>query len=503
VRLFALALLIGLTGCVSGAPPPIPLNPVRFLSINDVYVIDTMDNGRGGLARVATVRRRLADQGPVLFVLAGDFLSPSMSSKYFHGRQMIEVLNAAKLDYAAFGNHEFDLERDTLVARIADSKFKWISTNCTGADGKAFPKVLPWDTVRVSGHKVGLFGLTLQGAYPRYVRCTNPDTAARRVVEILSAEGADLIVGLTHQTMEADRNLLGREPKLDLILGGHEHEAQDSVVSNRHVAKADADAESAQFVTLWGGKEDWRQAVGLVRIDNSLPPDTSVARIVGRWNDSLEQRLGPAQPVGVTQIPLEPSTPASRRRETVLGDLVTDAIRAGTGTDVALVNSGTLRLDKTIRPGPVTNHQLEAIFPFGDQTRVVTFPLTGTRLRQLLEHSVSRRVFGSGGFLQVSGVSYTFNSKHPSGKRLVGDIRLADGSVLDPGDTVTVAFNSYPACEGGDGYSVPEARPSCTRRESAPRAVDLLTRYIADSLRGTIPPPKASRMVETTNTNPG
>ncbi|HZB28201.1 MAG TPA: metallophosphoesterase, partial [Gemmatimonadales bacterium] len=149
MRLSALALFIGVTGCVSGAPPPIPLNPVRFLSINDVYVIDTMDNGRGGLARVATVRRRLADQGPVLFVLAGDFLSPSLSTKYFQGRQMIDVLNAAKLDYATFGNHEFDLERDTLVARIADSRFKWISSNCTEADGKAFPKVLPWDTVRV------------------------------------------------------------------------------------------------------------------------------------------------------------------------------------------------------------------------------------------------------------------------------------------------------------------------------------------------------------------
>ncbi|HEX2251563.1 MAG TPA: metallophosphoesterase [Gemmatimonadales bacterium] len=314
MRPSALALLIGLTGCVSGAPPPIPLNPVRFLSINDVSVTDTLQNGRGGLARVATVRRRLADQGPVLFVLAGDFLGPGASSKYFHGRQMIDVLNAAKLDYATFGKHEFDLERDTLVARIAESKFKWISSNCTNADGARFPKVLPWDTVRVSGHKVGLFGLTLQGAYPRYVRCVNPDTAAHRAIQTLSAEGADLIVGLTHQTMVADRNLLGREPKLDLILGGHEHKAQDSVVSNRHVVKADADAETAQFVTLWGGKESWRQAVGLVRIDNTLPPDSSVARVVARWSDSLKQRLGPEQSVGVTGVPLDRSTPASPRQ---------------------------------------------------------------------------------------------------------------------------------------------------------------------------------------------
>ena len=91
---------------------------------------------------------------------------------------MVEALNAAQLDYATFGNHEFELPRDTLIARIAASSFKWLSANCTLADGTRFPEVLPWDTVRVSGHLVGLFGLTLQGDYRSYVRCTDPDSAA-------------------------------------------------------------------------------------------------------------------------------------------------------------------------------------------------------------------------------------------------------------------------------------------------------------------------------------
>jgi 5'-nucleotidase len=129
--------------CVPGAKAPEPLNPVRFLLINDVYVADTLSDGTGGLARVATVRNRLADQGPVLFLLAGDFLSPSLLSKYHGGRQMVEALNAAKLDYATFGNHEFELPRDTLLSRIDQSSFKWLSTNCTLADGNPFPKVLP------------------------------------------------------------------------------------------------------------------------------------------------------------------------------------------------------------------------------------------------------------------------------------------------------------------------------------------------------------------------
>jgi 5'-nucleotidase len=488
---------------MGSAPPPIPLNPVRFLLINDVYVADTLRDGRGGLARVATVRNRLADQGPVVFVLAGDVLSPSVLTKYYGGRQMVAALNAARLDYATFGNHEFDLELDTLVARIEASKFKWISSNCTLPDGAPLPKVLPWDTLRVSGHKVGLFGLTLQGSYPRTVRCTNPDSAAQRSVETLSAEGADLIVGLTHQSIQADRDLLAREPRIDLLLGGHEHEAHDSTVSGRHVVKADANAVSAQFVTLWGGKGSWRQAVGLVPINGALPPDTAVARVVAEWDDSLQRQLGPEHIVARTAIPLDPSTSLSRRRESMVGDLVSDAMRSGTGADVALLNSGTLQLDNVIPAGPISNHQLEAIFPFADQTRVVTFPLTGAGLRRILEHGVSSEIFGTGGFLQVSGLSFTFDPSKPSGRRLVGDIRRSSGLKLGSEDSVRVAFGVYSACEGGDGYSVPDAQSACADRASAPRAVDLLIQYIADSLKGQIRAPKNSRVVQAGNTNPG
>jgi 5'-nucleotidase/UDP-sugar diphosphatase len=498
-----LALLIAATGCMGGAPPPIPLRPVRFLTINDVYEADTLPDGTGGLARVATVRNRLADQGRVLFVLAGDVLSPSLASKFYQGRQMIDVLNAAKLDYATFGNHEFDLSLDTLEARIEQSKFKWISSNCNLSGGAAIPKVLPWDTLHISSHKIGIFGLTLQGAYPTYVRCADPDTAAHRVIQTLTDEGADLIVGITHQTMTADRELLGREPLLDLILGGHEHEAQDSVVSNRHVVKADANARSTQFVTAWGGKGKWRQATGLVVINGTLPSDTATARVVEAWRDSLGRRLGPEREVGRTSTTIEPSGSASRRSESLLGDLVTDAMRAGTGADVALLNAGTLRLERPIKPGPITNHELEAVFPFADQTRVVTFPVSGAGVRRILEHGVSRGVLGSGGFLQVSGLSFTFDPRRPSGSRIVGDIRRSRGAVLNPQDTVVIALGVYSACDGGDGYQVPEAGPACGQRASAPRAQDLLTRYITDSLKGVVEPPAGARVVQAGNTNPG
>ena len=501
-RAWCAALLL-LLGCVGGAKAPEPLNPVRFLLINDVYVADTMTDGRGGLARVATVRSRLADQGKVVFVLAGDLLSPSLLSKYYGGRQMVEALDAAKLDYATFGNHEFELPRDTLLARIAESKFHWISANCTQADGAPFPQVRPWDTLRVSGHLVGMFGLTLKGDYRSYVRCGDPESAAHQAIDTLGKLKVELIVGLTHQSIEADRELLAREPTLDLILGGHEHEAHDSVVTNRHVLKADANARSAQFVTLWGGKEKWRQAVGLVPIDNRLPDDSATAAVVHRWEDSLRARLGPERVVATAVDPIDARDVTNRRRESPIGDLVTDAMRAGTGASVALINAGAMRLDDVIPAGPVSNYQLESIFLFADETRIVTFPLTGARLREVLEHGVADAALGKGGFLQVSGLAFSFDPGRPSGSRIDGAISRPGGGAIGERDTVSVAFAAYSACQGGDGFQVPEAGSACSAANSAPRAVDLLVRYIADSLGGKLAPPKPGRIRETGKTNPG
>ena len=489
--------------CMPGAKAPEPLNPVRFLLINDVYVADTLSDGSGGLARVATVRDRLADQGPVLFLLAGDVLSPSLLSKYYGGRQMVDALNAAELDYATFGNHEFELPRDTLIARIGESSFTWLSTNCALADGSRFPKVLPWDTVRVSGHLLGLFGLTLQGDYRSYVRCGNPDSAARLAADSLTALKVDMIVGLTHQSVESDRDLLAREPRIDLILGGHEHEAHDSVVSGRHVLKADANSRSAQFATLWGGKDKWRQAVGLVTIDSRLPDDTATARVVAAWVDSLRKRLGPERSVGTAEAPIDARDAVSRRRESAIGDLVTDAFRAGTGAEVALLNAGAMRLDDVIPAGPISNYQIESVFLFADETRIVTFPLTGGRLREVLEHGVSDASLGKGGFLQVSGVEFTYDRSRASGSRLVGEPRRPGGASLSADDTVSVAMAAYPACEGGDGYEIPEASERCGQAASAPRAADLLMQYLSDSLGGKIAVPPSGRIVEAGGANPG
>ena len=87
-------------------------------------------DGLGGLARVATLKQNLAKAGRTPFlVLAGDFLSPSVASSVFKGEQMIAALNAAGLDLATLGNHEFDFGDDVLIQRMREAKFQWVVSN--------------------------------------------------------------------------------------------------------------------------------------------------------------------------------------------------------------------------------------------------------------------------------------------------------------------------------------------------------------------------------------
>jgi len=496
-----------LGGCAVGpspAPAPAPSTtaatdtpsaaPLRFLLINDVYFGDTVRDGTGGLSRVAYLRDSLARTGPVTFVLAGDFMSPSLLSKWYRGEQMRQQLNAAKLDLVTFGNHEFELDRDTLVSRIANSRFKWTSANCMESSGKPFPGVSRWDTATVQGIKVGVFGVTLVSDYRRYVKCYNADSAAHAAIGELKVAGAQVVYGLTHQTLEADSALLAREPALDFILGGHEHEWHRILVGSKRLLKADANSRSAQLITLTHSPTGWIQGDRLILIDRTLSMQPATQAVVKAWQDSVAKRLGPEKIIANVSFALDGRDASNRARESPLGDLVTDGMRLGTGADVAIMNSGTMRIDDVMPAGPITNYQIESIFLFPDEARVMTFPVTGARLREILEHGVAPGSVGKGPYLQVSGVRFSWDPMRSAGSRIVGSITKTNGTVISPTDTVKLSFNVYPACEGGDGYVVPEAKSACDARDKAPRAVDLLMRHITTTLGGNVTPPAAGRV---------
>jgi hypothetical protein len=129
---------------------------------------------------------------------------------------------------------------------------------------------------------------------------------------------------------------------------------------------------------------------------------------------------------------------------------------------------------------------------------VVAFPITGARLRALLEHSVNARNLGGGGSVQVSGVRVRYDRARPPGSRLVGPVTRDDGRVIGDADTVRLAFTAYPACRGGDGYRVPEAADACAALAAdptrAPRVVDLLIAHLEQRLGGVVTMPTLGRI---------
>ena len=208
------------------------------------------------------------------------------------------------------------------------------------------------------------------------------------------------------------------------------------------------------------------------------------------------RRIGPDRVLGIAPEPINAIDSISKR-ESRFGNMITDAMRLGTGADVAMINSGALRFDDIMAAGPITKHMIEGIFLFADETRSVTFPITGARLRELLENGVSRNGLLNGPYPQVSGVQFSFDARMPSGARIVGDLRRGDGRVLAPADTVRLTFVTYPSCRSGDGYRIPEAAAVCATVDAtptaAPRTVDLVLRHL-DGMNGRIVPPPIGRV---------
>ena len=92
---------------------------------------------------------------------ASPFLSPSAASSVFKGEQMIAALNAAGLDLATLGNHEFDFGDDVLITRMHEAKWQWGLNVVDTATGKPIADAASYVLRTFGGVKVGFIGLCL------------------------------------------------------------------------------------------------------------------------------------------------------------------------------------------------------------------------------------------------------------------------------------------------------------------------------------------------------
>ena len=460
--------------------------PVRvtLLQVNDVYQFAPVDGGkRGGLGRVLTLRKQVMAESPhTIFLLAGDTISPSIESNTYKGSQMIEAWNTIGLDFATFGNHEFDFGPDVLRQRMAESKFKWLAANDTDkTTGKLFGGTPEFIIREFEGVKVGIFGIvlreTLQTSRPGpTVDIGDPCAAAARVVPKIRAAGAKVIVALTHLAMNDDKQL-ARCSGVDVIIGGHEHTLLESMAGRAVILKMTADARELGRVDLNINKTTGK----LESIDWQVMPVTDQVKEDAAFVP-LDEKYGPLlksleQVIGRSGVELDIRSADVRTHETNMANFIADAFRAATNADVAIVNGGSIRADTTIAPGVMTKRDVLSMLPFNN--RLVKIQIIGAVLRSALEYGVASIGVEEqpGRFPQVSGILFSYDASRKPGTRLTSV--TVNGKPLDDKATYTLTTTSYLAIDGGDGYTMFKGAKQLINPDQGPSESDVLQKAIA------------------------
>jgi 5'-nucleotidase len=488
------ALLVVLTivqvGCASRGAPAADGELVRLtlLHINDHYVLEPVDGGRrGGMARLATLVREVKRENPnTIFAIGGDFLSPSVESTFLHGAQMVAALDAVGVDFATFGNHEFDFGPAVLVERMKESKFRWLSANVVDRpSGRPFGDASPDTLLTLGGLRVGLFGLTMVDAArtsrPGPDIGFNPPLAAGKdAAGRLRARGADVVVAVTHQEIAEDK-ALAVAADVDVILGGHEHDPMVAEEGKALITKGGSDARYLVQVDLWLTREgklverSWR----FREVSRRVAPDSAVEELVRAYGARLDRELDVV--IGRTDVPLEARTSRLRTQETNVGDFVADRLREWLGADAAFVNGGAIRTNRIVPAGPLTKRDVHSLLPFTDV--VLKLELRGRDLRSALEHGLAQTDREGGGFLQISGVRVVWDPRRAPGQRVVSI--SVGGRPLEDESTYSVAVPSY-LVRGGDGYTAFARGTVVINESSGPQVAQIVMDAIV--ARGTITP---------------
>lgn len=508
-----------------GASGPAPMKPATctLLTVNDTYQIEGLPDQTGGIARLRTLRKQIEkESGPVVVLHAGDMLSPSLPSRTFGGDQMIDSLNRLDGDPLAmderlivvFGNHEFDASKEAdgpkLDTRIEASQFTWLDSSIVwgkNGEGKQVveaPNMVGSRVLDCQGIKLGVFGLTISSKKAAYIDdFREPLNMARAQTEALRKAGAEVVIGLTHQTFAEDQELLKTlgDAGPDFIVGGHEHVHMTTDVGRRAVYKADADARSAWRITLSREATGYRRDAELIQLNQAMTPDPELQTAVDNWlakDDAavcakIEKAPGClADSMGQAGVELVAEELQIRSYETNFGNWIADVARASCPkADVAFLNSGSLRLNRDIPPGPVLRKDIETLFAYPMGLRLVR--INGATLQQVVDRA-TQGWSGNGNWLQISGFSWWHDTKAGSASRLT--LLGSAPHKVAPTESILAVIPDFLLDPNGgqDGYTMllpemelkgAEAKAACGQEFAPGDLKNLVYAAMAPSLRGT------------------
>lgn len=460
LSLFLVALLLLSSFSFAFAAENTETTRITIIHTNDTHARIMGTDSEIGFAKIATIIKETKEVNPNTLVLdAGDTLHGMPVVNISKGDNALKVLAAAGYDYMTIGNHDFNYGQERLMELKSMSEVEMLSANVFNEKGESLFK--PYTITEISGIKVGIFGLTTpETAYKtspsNVVGITFEDSIeiSKKMVEELK-DKTDVIIALAHigldeSSVVTSKQIAENVEGIDVIIDGHSHTVlEEGLVVNG---------------TLIAQTGNYGQNIGCVNIDvqngevlsktaelisaqsvKETASDPEVNKILEDINEANKEFFGKV--VASTDIFLDGARENVRTKETNLGNLSADAVRAAAGSDIGFVNGGNIRISLEI--GDITLGQLAELFPFGNTVQVKK--ITGDDLIKVLEQSVSGYPAAQGGFLHVSGMTFVFDPSKEAGSRVV-EVTVG-GNPLDKNSEYTVAINDFLGI-GGDGYDM-------------------------------------------------
>ena len=458
----------------------------------------------GGYARLKTVIDGERAMNPdALLVDGGDFSIGSLiQTLYTTQAAELRTMGAMGYDAVTIGNHEFDHKgvgfaemlnsakaaQTAAMGLLTDSQYPprnleayqaqygpltlalpaLLEANYAPADDnpdRAFIRsamenygVTDCVTLERGGVTYGLFGLmgvdSDECAPTSGFTRTDAAKAAKRCVETLKGEGAEIIVCLSHSgtgdslASSEDEELAKAVDGIDVIVSGHTHStlAEPLVVNDTYIVSSGPYCQNLGSLTFsWddGGEKrllDYR----LIPIDETVAEDPEIAGLVERWKDMVGEtylaRYGLTYDEVLTHSDYDLNTPASAVQENNgLGTLVSDAFLwadrtlnaayADSPHTVSVTADGVLRAN--LPAGDLTAAMAFDVLSMGvgeDGTSgfpLVAVYLTGKELKAAMEVDASVTPIMPAAQLYMSGAKYAFNTKRMFFNR-VYDAALTD-----------------------------------------------------------------------------
>ena len=506
--LLTMAMVLSLAVTVNAAAPK---EDITILHTNDVHC----DYEK--YAKVATLHKS-AD----LLVDAGDHVQGGVIGTLSKGEYIVDIMNYLKYDAAVPGNHEFDYGMDQFLHIAKDlAKYPYISANFTGKDGK--PYFDAYKMFEVKGVKVAFVGVctpeTFTKSTPTYFQDANGNyiygfcegnngadlyNAVQKAIDAAKAAGADYVIGLGHLGIDEQsspwmsKEVIANTTGFDAFIDGHSHSTFSETIkdkSGKEVVFEQTGTKLANVgkLTIKTDGTIAHENIDLSAVEEDADAKAYIAGITEKF-DALQKKVVAKTTVTLTTKGADGKR-AVRSAETNLGDLCADAYRLLLGADVAFVNGGGVRAD--INAGDITYGDIINVHPFGNSACLVE--VTGQQLKDALELGSAAYPGESGGFLQVSGLTYTINADIPSSVvkndksefvKVDGAYRVSDimvgGQPLDVSKTYTLASHNYMLKDAGDGYTMFGTKNVKVLQDEVMIDNQVLINYIVEKLGGVV-----------------